>query len=90
MVGRKLHPTNARQVNIGLAAKGVGVRKSAGAATLGWLTSASGMGALASGLPLAAQKSVLGLTRMLQIAAAALGSGLILFGLSLPLWLSLR
>ena len=60
-----------------------------GAATLGWLTGANGVGALVSGISLALRKSVLGLTRMLQIGAALLGSGLILFGLSHTLWLSL-
>lgn len=60
-----------------------------GAHTLGWLTAASGVGALASGLSLAIRKSVRGLTRMLQIASALLGAALILFGLSHTLWLSL-
>jgi MFS family permease len=60
-----------------------------GAYTLGWLTAASGIGALASGLSLAARKSVVGLTRMVQIATAMLGGALILFGLSHALWLSL-
>jgi MFS family permease len=60
-----------------------------GAATLGWLTGASGVGALVSALSLAVRKSVVGLTRMLQIAAAMLGAALILFGLSHTLWLSL-
>ena len=59
-----------------------------GAYTLGWLTAASGMGALTSGLSLAVRKSVLGLSRMLQIAAAMLGSALILFGFSHTFWLS--
>lgn len=57
--------------------------------TLGWLTAASGIGALVSGLSLAARKSVVGLTRMLQIASAMLGGALILFALSHTLWLSL-
>lgn len=60
-----------------------------GAYTLGWLTAGSGVGALASGLSLAVRKSVLGLTRMLQIASAMLGGALILFGLSNTFWLSL-
>jgi MFS family permease len=60
-----------------------------GAYTLGWLTAASGIGALVSGLSLAARKSVVGLTRMIQIAVAMLGFALILFGLSRALWLSL-
>jgi MFS family permease len=60
-----------------------------GATTLGWLTGASGVGALTSALSLAVRRSVVGLTRMLQIAAAMLGAALILFGLSHTLWLSL-
>ena len=60
-----------------------------GAYTLGWLTTASGIGALAAALSLAIRKSVVGLTRMLQIASATLGAALILFGLSHTLWLSL-
>jgi MFS family permease len=62
---------------------------SGGATTLGWLTGASGVGALVSALSLAVRKTVLGLTRMVQISAAILGSGLILFGFSHVLWLSL-
>jgi MFS family permease len=57
--------------------------------TLGWLTAASGVGALVSGLSLAMRKSVVGLTRMLQITAAMLGISLVLFGLSHRLWVSL-
>jgi len=60
-----------------------------GATTLGWLTAASGIGALISALSLAVRKSVVGLTRMLQIAAAMLGGALICFGLSNVVWLSL-
>ena len=60
-----------------------------GATTLGWLTGASGVGALVSALSLAARKSVVGLTRMLQISAAMLGGALILFGLSHIFWLSM-
>jgi len=60
-----------------------------GAATLGWLTGASGIGALVSALSLAVRKSVVGLTRMIQIATAIFGAALILFSLSHTLWLSL-
>ena len=60
-----------------------------GARTLGWLTGASGVGALASALSLVVRKSVVGLTRMVRIAAAMLGCALILFGFSHTLWLSL-
>jgi predicted MFS family arabinose efflux permease len=59
------------------------------ATTLGWLTGASGIGALVSALSLAVRKSVLGLTRMLQLAAAMLGGGLILLGMSRSLWAAL-
>lgn len=60
-----------------------------GAHTLGWLTAASGVGAFSSALALAMRKSIAGLTRTLQAAVALLGIGLILFGLSHVLWLSL-
>jgi len=60
-----------------------------GAMTLGWLTGASGLGAMISALSLAMRKSVVGLTRMVQVAAALLGGALILFGLSQTFWLSL-
>jgi MFS family permease len=60
-----------------------------GATTLGWLTGASGVGALVSALTLAVRRSVVGLTRMAQIAAAMLGGALILLGLSHTMWLSL-
>jgi MFS family permease len=60
-----------------------------GAHTLGWLTAASGVGAFSSALALAMRKSIKGLTRTLQAAVVLLGVGLILFGLSHILWLSL-
>jgi len=60
-----------------------------GAHTLGWLTGASGIGALVSALSLAVRKSVVGLARMIQISAAMFGTGLVLFGLSHVLWVSL-
>ncbi len=59
-----------------------------GATTLGWLMGASGIGALVSALSLAVRKTVVGLTRMIQIASATLGGALILFGLSDTFWLS--
>jgi MFS family permease len=60
-----------------------------GAHTLGFLTGASGVGALASAISLALRKTVRGLTTMIQVAAAMFGVGLILFGLSHVLWLSM-
>ena len=59
-----------------------------GPTTLGCLTSASGIGALISSFLLALRKSVVGLTRMVQIAGGLLGLALILFGGSHLLWLS--
>jgi MFS family permease len=60
-----------------------------GATTLGWLTGASGVGAMISAFSLAVRSSVVGLTRMLGISVAMLGGALVLFGLSHTLWLSL-
>ena len=60
-----------------------------GAHTLGFLMGASGVGALAAALMLAARKSVLGLGRVVPIAAAIFGAGLIAFGYSRLLALSL-
>jgi MFS family permease len=56
---------------------------------LGWLTAASGLGALISALSLAFRKSVVGLTRMIQMSSATLGLALILFGFSHQFILSL-
>ena len=57
--------------------------------TLGYLMGASGIGALISAISLALRRSVRGLTTMIQIAAVMFGAGLILFGLSHHLVLSL-
>lgn len=57
--------------------------------TLGLLMAASGVGALVSALSLAVRKTVLGLGRMIPIAAATFGVGLILFGLSRVMWFSM-
>jgi len=56
--------------------------------TLGWLTAASGVGALASGITLAARQSVRGLTRTVQAATYMFGGALIVFGASKVMWLS--
>jgi MFS family permease len=60
-----------------------------GAHTLGFLMGAMGLGALISALSLAARKTVRGLIRIIPIAALLFGFGLIGFGLSRSLWLSL-
>jgi MFS family permease len=57
--------------------------------TLGFLMGALGVGALISALSLAARKSVRGLVRMIPIAAAVFGLGLIGLGLSRVFWLSM-
>ncbi len=57
--------------------------------TLGFLMGATGVGALISGLSLVFRKSVRGLLRMIPLAAAIFGIGLIGFGLSHRLWLSM-
>jgi MFS family permease len=57
--------------------------------TLGFLMGAMGLGALVSALSLAARKSVVGLVKMIPVAAAVFGLGLIGFGLSRVFWLSM-
>jgi len=57
--------------------------------TLGFLMGAMGVGALISALALAARKSVRGLVRIIPLAAAVFGLGLIGFGLSRVFWLSM-
>jgi MFS family permease len=60
-----------------------------GSHTLGFLMTASGCGALAGAFYLASRRSVLGLGRVIAIAACAFGVGLVLFSLSRNLVLSL-
>jgi MFS family permease len=57
--------------------------------TLGFLMGSMGVGALISALTLAARKNVRGLLRMIPIAAAVFGAGLVGFGLSHVTWLSM-
>jgi MFS family permease len=57
--------------------------------TLGFLMGSAGVGALVSAVSLALRRSVRGLLKMVPISAALFGSGLVLFGLSHRLWLSL-
>jgi MFS family permease len=57
--------------------------------TLGFLMTASGLGALAGGLYLAQRPSVRGLGSAMVVASATFGVGLICFSLSRTLWLSL-
>jgi MFS family permease len=56
---------------------------------LGFLTGASGIGALVGALYLASRRTVVGLGRIIVISAAAFGLGLVGFALSHELWLSL-
>jgi MFS family permease len=57
--------------------------------TLGFLMGAVGVGSLVSALSLVMRRSVRGLGKMIPIAATAFGVGLICFGLSTNLWLSM-
>jgi MFS family permease len=57
--------------------------------TLGFLMGAMGVGSLVSALTLVLRKSVRGLLKMIPIAAASFGAGLVLFGLSHVLWISM-
>ena len=60
-----------------------------GPSTLGWLMAASGVGALAGALLLAARKSVLGLGKWIPMTAAAFGIGLLTFSFTRVMWLAL-
>ncbi len=57
--------------------------------TLGFLMGAAGVGALISALSLVVRKSVRGLLKMLPIAAASFGTGLVVFGFSHWFWFSM-
>jgi MFS family permease len=59
------------------------------ATTLGFLSAASGAGALAGGMTLAARRTVLGLGRWIAFAAGSFGAALIAFSFSRSLPLSL-
>lgn len=60
-----------------------------GAHTLGFLMTASGLGALVGALYLASRNSVLGLGRAMVLATIAFGAGLVAFSQSTVVWLSL-
>ena len=60
-----------------------------GAHTLGLLMAANGVGALTSALLLAMRRSVRGLTRTICRCAFLFGVGLVVFGMSHALWISL-
>lgn len=57
--------------------------------TLGYLMTASGVGALCGALYLASRTSVLGLGRAIVVATMTFGAGLIAFSFSRSVWLSL-
>ena len=57
--------------------------------TLGYLMTASGLGALVGAFYLASRRTVLGLGRVIAAATAAFGAGLVAFSFSRQLWLSL-
>lgn len=57
--------------------------------TLGFLMTASGCGALVGALWLASRRSVIGLGRIIAVASALFGAGLIAFSFSRVMWLAL-
>jgi MFS family permease len=57
--------------------------------TLGFLMTATGVGAVAGALYLASRTSVLGLGRVMVVATLAFGLGIIGFGLARSLWIAL-
>jgi MFS family permease len=59
-----------------------------GPGALGWLMTATGIGALAGTVYLAARPSVVGLGRVIAVATLMLGGGLIAFSASRSIWLS--
>ncbi|MCW6049782.1 MFS transporter [Lyngbya sp. CCAP 1446/10] len=59
------------------------------AETLGFLMAASGVGAFSGAIYLIGRKSVVGIGKLIAISPAVMGFGLIGFGLSRVLWLSL-
>lgn len=60
-----------------------------GAHTLGFLMTASGLGAVAGALYLASRPNVLGLGRVMVVATTCFGLGLILFGIARSFWLAM-
>jgi MFS family permease len=60
-----------------------------GAHTLGFLMAATGVGALAGAMTLAARRNVVGLGRRIVITTSLFGVSLVVFSLSRSLWLSL-
>jgi MFS family permease len=60
-----------------------------GASTLGFLTTAMGLGALIGAIFMASRKNVRGLGRIIIVSAIIFGAGLILFSFTGVLWLSL-
>ncbi|MEG5058473.1 MFS transporter [Microcoleus sp. A2-C5] len=59
------------------------------AQTLGFLMAASGVGAFSGAIYLIGRKSIIGIGKLIAISPAVMGFGLIGFGLSRVLWLSL-
>jgi MFS family permease len=60
-----------------------------GAHTLGFLMTASGLGAVAGALYLASRQSVLGLGRVMVVSTFTFGTGLVAFGLVRSFWVAL-
>jgi MFS family permease len=57
--------------------------------TLGFLMTASGLGAVVAALYMASRRSVVGLGRVMVLATLSFGAGLVAFGFTRSLWLAL-
>jgi MFS family permease len=57
--------------------------------TLGFLSSAIGLGALISAVTLVVRKTIVGLVRMIAITSVTFGASLVAFGFSQQIWISL-
>jgi MFS family permease len=60
-----------------------------GAHTLGFLMTASGVGAVAGALYMASRRTVLGLGRVMVTSTLAFGTGLVAFGFARSIWIAL-
>jgi len=60
-----------------------------GAHTLGFLMTATGVGAVTGALYMASRRTVLGLGRVMVVATLAFGAGLVAFGLARTVWFAL-
>ena len=82
MAVQVLVPIFAGRLSAELTSTVVGTGEDRGATIFGFLTAASGSGALLGGMYLASRKSIRGLGKVISLATIVLGTGIISFGLS--------